>query len=62
MTQSAEQLKDEVSRFYAAQLAEPTACCDDGVYPLEVLGRMPEGVVSFGCGNPERKWHGRGSP
>ena len=57
MTQSAEQLpaerlKVEVSRFYAAQLVEPTACCDDGVYPLEVLGRMPESVVSFGCGNP----------
>ena len=52
MTQSTEQLKGEISRYYAAQLVEPTACCDDGVYPLEVLGRMPEGVVSFGCGNP----------
>ncbi len=52
MTQSAERLKDEISRYYAAQLVQPTACCDDGVYPVEVLGRMPEGVVSFGCGNP----------
>ena len=52
MMQSAEKLKDEVSRFYAAQLLQPTACCDDGVYPLQVLRRMPEGAVSFGCGNP----------
>ena len=52
MTQSAEQLKDEVSRHYAAQLAQADACCDEGIYPVEVLSRMPEGVVSFGCGNP----------
>ena len=52
MTQSAERLKGDISRYYAAQLVERTACYDDGVYPLEVLGRMPEGVVSFGCGNP----------
>ena len=52
MTQSAEQLKDQVSRHYAAQLARADACCDEGIYPLEVMGRMPEGVVSFGCGNP----------
>ena len=52
MTHSAEQLKDEVSRHYAAQLAQVDGCCDEGIYPVEVLASMPEGVVSFGCGNP----------
>ena len=47
-----EQLKDQISDHYAAQLAQADACCDEGVYPVEVLTGMPEGVVSFGCGNP----------
>ena len=52
MTQSAEQLKDEVSRHYAAQLAQADACCEEDIYPVEVLTGMPDGAVSFGCGNP----------
>ena len=53
MTQSAEQLKDEVSRRYVAQLEQAHTCCDDArIYPVEVVTSMPDGVVSFGCGNP----------
>ena len=52
MTQTAEELKEYISRHYAAQLEDPAACCEEGLYPDEVLTSMPEGVVSFGCGNP----------
>ena len=53
MTQSARQLKDEVSRHYVAQLEQADVCCDDArIYPVEVVTSMPDGVVSFGCGNP----------
>ena len=56
---SPEQLKTEVSRIYDEKIKGREACCsdaacDDGkaLYPLEVVGDMPDSVVSFGCGNP----------
>ncbi len=52
----AEQVKAQVSKAYAEMLQDPASCCEgpcsEAVYPIEVLGRMPEGVVTFGCGNP----------
>ena len=52
----AEQVKAQVSKAYAEMLQAPASCCEgpcsEGVYPVEVLRRMPEGVITFGCGNP----------
>jgi SAM-dependent methyltransferase len=56
------ELKEQISRHYAAQLTGGEDCCVDGccvseeapagVYPLSLLSKMPDTVVSFGCGNP----------
>ena len=57
------QLKVEISQSYATMLKEAVSCCDidcscgDNAgslagYPTEVLEKLPEGVVTFGCGNP----------
>ena len=56
---SPEQVKEEVSRLYDERIKGRGDCCGDGdangataLYPLEVVEEMPDGVVSFGCGNP----------
>jgi len=55
---SPEQVKAEVSQSYAEKLERAQDCCagsccsDETLYPVEVLQQMPEGVVSFGYGNP----------
>ena len=56
---SPEQVKTQVSRSYAEKLKGQQGCCgesscSDGeaLYPIEVFRQMPDGVVSFGCGNP----------
>jgi len=58
---STESIKGEISRHYAQALESASCCgggdcCDEpavaGLYPLEIIGRIPEGAVSFGCGNP----------
>ena len=56
------QLKVEISESYAQMLKEASSCCDtDGPcgdagslasYPPEVLEKLPDSVVTFGCGNP----------
>ena len=56
------QLKVEISESYATMLKEAANCCDaDGCcgdaeslasYPSEILEKLPESVVTFGCGNP----------
>lgn len=57
------QLKVEISESYATMLKEAASCCDvdcscgDNAgslagYPVEILEKLPEGVVTFGCGNP----------
>ena len=56
------QLKVEISESYAKMLKEASSGCDtDGCcgdveslasYPAEVLEKLPESVVTFGCGNP----------
>lgn len=57
------QLKVEISESYATMLKEAASCCDvdcscaDNAgslagYPAEALAQLPEGVVTFGCGNP----------
>ncbi len=50
-------LKSQISRIYAEKLQGGKDCCDgveccDESYPVGVLEHSPEGVVSFGCGNP----------
>ncbi|MBM3945073.1 MAG: hypothetical protein FJ317_06240, partial [SAR202 cluster bacterium] len=61
---SSEEVKTKVSQAYAEKLADRQGCCGDSgcgggesgcggveaLYPVEVLGEMPQGVVSFGCG------------
>ena len=58
---SADLIKGEISRHYAQALESPSCrgggdCCDEpgeaAIYPLEIMGRIPEGAVSFGCDNP----------
>jgi SAM-dependent methyltransferase len=58
---STEQVKGEISRHYAQALESASCCgggdCGDepgevGLYPIEVMGWIPDGAVSFGCGNP----------
>jgi len=57
------QLKVEISETYATMLKGTASCCEvdcscgDNAgslagYPTEVLAQLPEGVVTFGCGNP----------
>ena len=55
------ELKVVVSESYADQLRkaielDADACCGDSeslaAYPVEVLGKLPGSVVTFGCGNP----------
>ena len=50
-------LKYVISEEYARRISGVADCCEtdtscDASYPLELLGSMPEGVVSFGCGTP----------
>ena len=50
-------LKYVISEEYARRISGVVDCCEtdtscDASYPLEILGSMPEGVVSFGCGTP----------
>ena len=59
---STSEVKREISRQYADRLESASGCCGDedccsrpdetGPYPMEVVGPMPDGTVSFGCGNP----------
>jgi ubiquinone/menaquinone biosynthesis C-methylase UbiE len=54
---TSEQLKTKISQIYADKVQDRTGCCGDGdcgdgVYQIENLKSMPQGVVSFGCGNP----------
>ena len=51
------ELKARISQVYTEKLQTSAACfgAEDtcGVtYPIEVLETIPEGVLSFGCGNP----------
>ena len=57
------QLKVAISETYATMHKEAESCCDVDCscgnnagslagYPAEVLEKLPEGVVTFGCGNP----------
>ena len=50
------QIKAHISKVYAEKL-ETATCCGDGdecgaVYTADLLANMPDGAVSFGCGNP----------
>ncbi len=53
---SSKELKERVSQVYAERIQEASSCCDDGdavaIYSEEALEGLPDGVASFGCGNP----------
>ena len=53
---SSKELKARVSQVYAEKIRDDSPCCGDAsseaIYPLGVLDDLPEGVASFGCGNP----------
>ena len=53
---SSKELKERVSEVYAERIQEASSCCDDGVaveiYSSDALEGLPDGVASFGCGNP----------
>ena len=53
---SSKRLKARVSQVYADKIRGVSSCCDDAssevIYPADVLEGLPEGVASFGCGNP----------
>ena len=53
---SSKRLKSRVSQVYAEKIRGVSSCCDDAssdvIYPADVLEGLPEGVASFGCGNP----------
>ena len=53
---SSKKLKSRVSQVYAEKIRGVSSCCDDAssdvIYPADVLEGLPEGVASFGCGNP----------
>ncbi len=59
---TSEQLKCRISQEYSDRLKVASACCEpgpccegpdaEGIYPITLLEEMPEGAVSFGCGNP----------
>ena len=51
------ELKDRISEVYSEKIQESQGCCDGAEscgtsYPLDLVDSMPEGAVSFGCGNP----------
>ena len=50
-------VKARISQVYAEKLQTRTSCCEGDcapspTFPTEVTESMPDGVVSFGCGNP----------
>ncbi len=53
---SNQEQKQRVSEVYAERIATGGSCCPTdapaGLYPVAVLAEMPEGVETFGCGNP----------
>ena len=53
---SSKELKARVSQVYAERIKGASSCCDDAssdvIYPADVLEGLPEGVATFGCGNP----------
>ena len=53
---SSRELKAKVSQVYAERITNEASCCDDAeavdIYSLDVLKGLPDGVASFGCGNP----------
>ncbi len=53
---SSKELKERVSEVYAERIQEASSFCDDGValeiYSSDLLEGLPDGVASFGCGNP----------
>ena len=59
---SVSEVKREISRHYAERLESASGCCADQAcfarpdetraHLVEVVGPMPDGTVSFGCGNP----------
>ena len=53
---SSKALKARVSQVYAERIKGASSCCDDAssevIYPADVLEGLPEGVATFGCGNP----------
>ena len=53
---SSKDLKARVSQVYAEKICVASACCEEAslepIYPTGTLENLPEGVVSFGCGNP----------
>ncbi len=51
---SPESVKAQVSQAYAQKLQDQGSDRREGraLYPLAVVQKMPDGVVSFGCGNP----------
>ena len=51
------ELKERISDVYAKKIQASSPCCGTedacgGNYPLDVVQDIPDGVVSFGCGNP----------
>jgi SAM-dependent methyltransferase len=51
------ELKDRISQAYSQKIEESQGCCDGPEacrpsYPVEMVEGVPEGAVSFGCGNP----------
>ena len=53
---SSRELKERVSQVYAERIQGASSCCDDGsavaIYSPGELEDLPDGVASFGCGNP----------
>ena len=53
---SSKKLKARVSQVYAEKIRGVSSCCDDAsseaIYPEGTLEGLPEGVATFGCGNP----------
>ena len=54
---TSKELKNHISQVYAEKIQSPSGCCDTddaccATYPVNLMDSMPEGVVTFGCGNP----------
>ena len=53
---SSEDLKARVSRVYDEKISGASTCCEEvsavPIYPGGTLENLPDGVASFGCGNP----------
>ena len=53
---SSRELKAKVSQVYSERITNEASCCDDAeaveIYSPDVLKGLPDGVASFGCGNP----------